>query len=241
MTVVDGAGLKLRLTCGLLASAARLVPIPFLDDLLHEKALHLMVSRTLKAHGRSYRSKLVAPLYGDPHGCLHGCLMFGLLLPVKIVIYPIRKIVAYVMAAKYLAKDLSEAVLLGRVLDELLGEGRLPDGAEPAALGAEADRIRRAFDNAVQGTDMKILRGVLATAVRSVAGLPRAALHALRGLRKKSAEDADPTAGLSESDRAKVEEGADRVQSALSTPEMQAFLEAFDARFRSNLAVLDGR
>lgn len=238
---VEGTALTMRSTCGLLASAARLVPVPLLDDLLREKALHLLVSRTLKAHGRTYASSRVAPLYGDPRGCLHGCLVFLALLPVKLIIYPIRKIITWVMAAKNLARDLSEAILLGRVLDDLLAEGRLADGADAGALRTESERIRVAFDNAIQGTDMQLLRAVLQKALGSVQGLPRAVLRGLRRLRGSSADDGDPTAGLSAEDRATMRAGTDRIASALSTPEMQVWLEAFDARFRENLRVLEAR
>lgn len=237
----EARALQLRLTAGLLASAARLVPIPFLDDLLREKALQLLVSRTLLAHDRTYGSKRVASLYGDPHGCLHGCLLAVVLLPIKLLIYPFRKVLIWILAAKYLAKDLCEAVLLGRVLEKCLAEGRLAEGTEPASLASEADRVRQAFDNAITGTDLRLLRGVLRQAVRSVAGLPRAAWHGLRSLRRRGGEDADPAADLSAADRAKVEAGTERIRAALETPEARAYLERFDATFRENLAVLEQR
>ncbi len=234
------AAMQLRLICGLLASAARLVPVPFLDDLLREKALQLMVSRTLKAHGRTYRSASVAPLYGDENGCLHGCSMFILLLPLELIIFPFRKFFGWLMTAKNLAHDLSDAVLLGRALDRVLDAGRLPMGATTADLHADAERIRRAFSHAIAGTDTTLLRGVLTAALRSVSGLPRAALHALRGLRTRS-EDADPTEGLSSADKEKVETGVRRVLSALETPEVRAFLERFDRTFDEDLRILDER
>lgn len=240
MNETSQAAMQLRLICGLLASAARLVPVPFVDDLLREKALQLMVSRTLKAHGRTYGSTSVGPLYGDENGCLHGCLMFLLLLPLKLIIFPFRKFFGWLMTAKNLARDLSDAVLLGRALDRVLAAGRLPMGASPAELHADALRIRRAFSHATAGTDMTLLRGVLTTALRSVSGLPRAALRALRALRTRS-EDADPTEGLSSADKEKVESGAARVLSALETPEMRAFMERFDRTFDEDLRILDER
>lgn len=230
--------LTLRFVCGLLASSARLVPVPFLDDVLREKAIQLMVSRTLKAHGRTYSSKHVAPLYADPRGCLQGCLLFAILFPVKLVLFPIKKVIMWVLAAKYLAVDLSESVLLGRALDRMLVEGRLASDGE--ALRREALLLRSAFDNAVAGTDMTLLRSVLRETVGSVSGLPRAALGALRRLRTKG-DDADPTAGLSRADQEKVDEGARGIRRALETPKMREVLDAFDARFDENLRVLESR
>ncbi len=231
---------QLRLVCGLLASAARLVPVPFLDDVLRGKALQLLVSRTLRAHGRTYGSAHVAPLYGDEGGCLSGCLLSLVLLPIKLILYPVRKILAWVMAVKHLARDLSEAVLLGRTLERCLSAGRLAEASGAEDLRAEAARIRMAFASALAGSYLRLMRGTLTTALRSVSGLPRAALHALRRLRGKG-DEADPTAGLSSADKRKVEEGAARVSAALETDEMRAFLERFDATFEENLRILEER
>lgn len=221
-----------RVVFGLLASAARLVPVPFLDDILREKATHLMVSRILKQHGRTYGSRKVQPLYSDNEGCLTGCFLFGL----KLALFPVRKVLSWILAAKFLAQDLAKAVLLGRVLDRALASGRLSAG-EPDALAREADHIRRAFDNAVAGTDMKLLSSVIRRALSQVSGLPRAALRTLRRLRKSDT----PTEGLDAKSKAKVEEGASQIEKALEDPQMKAFLEAFDARFDDNMLILEDR
>lgn len=237
---MESKALELRLICGLLASAARLVPVPLLDDILREKALHLMVSRTIKLHGRAYRSASVAPLYGTAEGCGQRLALFLLLWPIKLLLYPIKKVLSWIMAAKNVAADLSEAVLLGRTLDRVLANERLPMGADAGALRTEAARVRLAFDNALRGTDLRLLRAVLRRALEGVKGLPRAAVRALRRLRNK-ADDADPTAGLSAADREKVDAGASRIAAALEAPDVRAFLEAFDARFDENLRLLEQR
>lgn len=236
----DAGALQVRMVCGLLASAARLVPVPLLDDVLREKALQLMVSRTLVAAGRTYGSAAVGPVYGDTRGCFAGCLMMILTAPLKLLLFPLRKLLGWVMTAKNLSHDLGEAILLGRALDRVLGGGRLPNDAPRAALHADALRIRHAYENATAGSDLTILRGVLTSALRSVRGLPRATLRALRNLRRQP-EGADPTAGLSSEDKAKVETGVERVLAALQTDEMRAFLEGFDRTFDENLRVLDER
>ncbi len=232
--VADSSDLRERLVLGLLASAARFVPVPFLDDILREKATHLMVSRALKAHGRSYSSKKVQPLYSDNEGFVVGCMLFG----VKLLLFPFRKLVSWVLALKYLAQDVTTAVLLGRALDRVLSEGRLA-GASDEELGREADMIRRAFDNAVRGTDMALLQGVVRRALGSVSGLPRAALAALRGMRR-SPEDR-PTEAMPGTAKAKVDEGASKVSSALEAPEVKELLTTFDARFEENLKILAAR
>ena len=238
----DATSLRLGLTCGLLASAARLVPVPFLDDLLREKALQILVSRTLQAQGRSYPSKEVAPLYGDPTGCLQGCFVGAFTVLLKLALFPIKKFLIWVMAAKWLARDLSEALLLGRVLERVLGSGQLSAEAEIGPRREEATRIRRAFDNALAGTDMVLLRGTLVGAARSVSGLPRAAMAAVRKLRGRSEDSsADPTDGLNVRQQATMDEGTKKLTAALESDDMVAFLAAFDARFDENLAILEKR
>ena len=235
----SSSALTLRLTCGLLASAARFVPVPLLDDALRAKAIHLLVARTLSQHQRTYATKGVAPLWSDGSGCLSGCLLGALQLFSKLLVWPFRKLLGWVLAAKYLAYDLSETVLLGRTLDRLLEGGALSMASDAEALGLEASQIRAAFDNALAGTDMKLLRGVLAAAVRSVRGLPRAALAALRRVRDPNAPV--PTDELPAAQRSTIAEGAAKVEAALSTPDMLEFLAAFDARFDENLAILVAR
>ena len=88
-----------------------------------------------------------------------------------------------------------------------------------------------------QGTDMKLLRGVLRRALGSVAGLPRAAMHAVRNLGRKR----EPTDGLSTREQAAVDQGADRIEGVLQDPEIQAFPQAFDARFEEHLRALAAR
>ena len=234
--------LRMRLVCGLLASAARFVPVPFLDDFLREKAQHVLVAHTLEAHGRTYRSKEVAPLYGDLTGCLQGCLLGALTGIFKLITYPFRKILVWIMAAKWLARDVAEAVLLGRAMDRALAAGQLADDSDKATRHQDAIRLRRAFDNAVAGTDMKLLRTVLDGTVGSISGLPRAAFAALRGLRRQDADaDADPTEGLSPAHEAKMAEGTDRLAAALDTEDMRAFLAAFDQRLDENQRILEQR
>lgn len=215
---------------GLAASAARLVPVPFLDDFLREKAFHLMVSRALKEHGRTYGSGKVSPLYGDPHGCMHGCLTWAILFPIKLLLFPFRKFLVWVMALKYIAQDASEAVLLGRMLERSFEAGRLAMGAEAGPLEAEALLLRQALDNASQGTDMRVIRAALRRGLSHLHGARKAAFRALRRVR---ASERGASAG--------ADEGSSGLAAVLATPELRAFMEEFDARFDENVQLLEAR
>ena len=55
--------------CGIVAAAARFVPVPMLDDVVRERAARVAVSRTLRAHGRNYSPELLEPLWGEHPAC----------------------------------------------------------------------------------------------------------------------------------------------------------------------------
>jgi len=238
----DGS-VHLRIVCALLASAARLVPVPFVDDILRERLGQLVVRQTLKAHGRTYSSARLKPLWSDAGGgCMSGCLLMFFKVPLVLITYPFRKVWSWIMAARNLSRDLTTMILLGRALDRSLRAGRLAEGADGADLEAEAARIRQAFDNAVTGMDTQVLQRGLGDGLRQVRGLSGAALRTLRSLWKKkgAAGDADDVE-LPAAEQEILDEGANRVQAVLEDPSVVALLERFDARFDDNLKLLAAR
>lgn len=235
--------LHVRVLCALLAAAARLVPVPLVDDWLRERVTRYMVGRTLGAHERTYPTTSVAPLYAEERGCLEGCLVFLVWLPVKLVLYPLRKALAWGLAARGLSQDLTLMLLLGRSLDRCLSQGMLRQGPE-GDLRAEARMIRLAYDNAARGFDTSFLRQSLGGAASSVKGLPAAAVRTLRSLfRRRGETQADVQTDLEvpEADRETVERGIGAIEAALDDPQVQSALARFDRTFDDNLAVLHRR
>lgn len=222
-----------RVVCAILASASTFVPVPFIDDFLREKILQFMVSRTLKDHGRSYSSSLVKPLYSESGGCLEGCLMFLVKLPIKLLLFPIRKIIAWLSAIKTISDDLSTMLLLGRALDRCLSRGML---AEQTELAPEATRIRQAFDAASAGFDTTLLKRFLADALGQVPKLASSAARAARRIFRRG----DPTDVEAElgGERDAVEEGAKKVEAVMADPQIVQLLERFDEAFDQRLALI---
>ncbi len=236
--VPPGGSVQLRIVCAILASAARLVPVPFVDDVLRERITQIVVKQTLAAHGRDYSSSRLKPLWTDSGGCASGCLVAALKVPLILITYPFRKVWAWLMAVRHLSRDLTTMVLLGRALDRSLSLGRLADGE---GLEAEAEQWSRAFDNAVSGMDTKVLTSGLASALSSVKGLGSSAVRTLRSLwRKRQAGDVVEV-DVPDSEKKVLEEGARSVEAVLAKPEIVALLERFDARFEDNLKVLAAR
>jgi hypothetical protein len=224
----------LMIVCAILAAAARFIPVPLLDDVVRERIRQIWVSRTLKAHQRSYGSAQVAALWQDPSGCAAGCLSLWWKLPLKLLLFPIRRLVAIFTALSGLSKDITEMVLFGRSVERVLVRGRLLSGSEPVALAADARNVRSAFDVAFTQTDKSVVVATLKDVLQGVRGLPRAALKTARSVFRASSEAAE-SAG-NDSDRILVDQGADEVQRALESEAIQAVFQAFDARFDAALA-----
>ena len=80
--------------CGIVAAAARFVPVPMLDDVVRERAAQVAVSRTLRAHGRDYSSELLAPLWGEQEGRGTGMRRHLKALSMRVLLFPVRKYAA---------------------------------------------------------------------------------------------------------------------------------------------------
>ena len=96
----------------LLYSACRFVPLPFADEIFRNAVSRLIVSQALDRHGRSFSSKAVAPLYAEQVGCLGGCLTALPKLLAKLILFPIRKLLAWIGAARGITRDLGDGSAL---------------------------------------------------------------------------------------------------------------------------------
>jgi hypothetical protein len=237
-TKVAEGSVHVRIVCAILASAARLVPVPLVDDILRERVTQIVVKQTLAAQGRTYSSNRLRPIWSDSTGCASGCVLMILKLPLILITYPFRKVWAWMMAVRYLSRDLTTMILLGRALDRSLEVGRLTDGE---GLEAEAAMWNRAFENAVGGMDTKVLTSGLATALSGVKGIGGAAVRTLRSLWRKRQSGSVTTVEVPQEERATMDAGARSVEAALAKPEIVALLERFDTRFEENLKVLASR
>ena len=234
---IEGS-IHLRITCAILASAARLVPVPFIDDILRERITQVVVKQTLAAHRRSYSSSRLKAIWSDSGGCASGCLLTLFKAPLTLITYPFRKVWTWIMAVRYLSRDLTTMILLGRALDSSLRLGRLELGD---GLEAEAAMWNQAFDNAVGGMDTRVLTSGLATGISQVKGLGRAAVRTLRSLWRKKQKGDVTEVEVPDSEKQVLDDGAQSVQAVLEKPEVIAMLEKFDARFEDNLKVLASR
>lgn len=212
----------------LLYSACRFVPLPFADDIFRNAVARLIVSQALDRHGRTFSSKEVAALYSEPVGCLSGCLTALPKLLAKLILFPIRKLLAWIGAVRGISRDLVTALLFGRSVDRCLVRGLLPEGG--SRLASDAKLIRGAFDRALAESELSVSKGALASVVgQSKRGLA-AAGRAVAAMFQKTGQSELPDA-----ERAAVDEGAENVAHALETPGVEKEIAAFDQRFDQEL------
>jgi hypothetical protein len=158
-----------------------------------------------------------------------------------VVLFPVRKYVAIFGAVRGVPTDVMHVLLLARIVHVSLARGRLID-PEPTgrlskeqarALSAEAVRIRKAYDQALRGMDLRMLSAALADGLSGGKGLTRAAVNYARQTFGQ-ADEAQAETHLNPG--GEVGAGAERVEEVLNRPEIAVLLEEFDARFESELS-----
>ena len=214
--------------CGIAAAAARFVPVPMLDDVVRERAAQIAVSRTLRAHGRTWSSDQVEPLWAGAEDGGFGRRVKDVSL--KILLFPVRKYRAVFGAVRGVPTDVMRVVLLARTVDRRLDRGDLPADGDAAALAAQATDIRRAVDKAMDGMDLRMLTAALADGLSQGRGLSTAAVRYARRWFTKPGAEADLQPG------GEVGAGAQRVTEVLRRPEIAQLLDRFDDKVDTALA-----
>ena len=209
---------------GLVASSARFIPIPFVDDLVREQCYRFVVSRTLAIQPDAGSMDDWKLYYTTGGGCISGCVAKLLRAPLKLLLFPIRKIVTVLTSVRGVPLEIMRTVLLGRTLHRLIVDRDRPPTA------AEAAQMRRAFEEAFARMDFRIVRATMIDALRSVSGWKSAAIQMAKRIART--DQIDDEAIRTEPS---VEDGATRVQNVLERPETLELFAAFDRRFDETL------
>jgi hypothetical protein len=228
--------------CAIASAAARFIPVPLLDDAVKYRAIRIAVLRTLRANGRSYPADAVEPLYAGVDAASAGLVRraFRYLgtVPRRVALFPIRKYVALFGSVRGVPTDVMTVLLLSRTVHRCLAEGRLV-GSDGEKLRAEAVQIRKAFDQALDGMDLRLFSGALADGLSQGRGLTSAAVgYARKTFGRRDDDGASHHDGHSADELAPggaVGEGAERVREVLRRPEIAHQMADFDARFDANL------
>lgn len=225
---------RARLFHALLFAAGRFVPLPLLDDLVREQVALYAVGKVVERHGTSVPRAHLAPLASPAGGCFSGCLGAALRLPIKLILFPLRKLLAIVFAVRGLTRDVVEIVLLCRLVDRAIERGEIDASRSIEAQRTESLLLRRALDAALEGTNLEILTATLRAVLGPLRGLMLAGLSALRVMRREG-EGAAPSSG------AALNEGTSRLERAFDRPEVRALIESLDVKVDTELARLRSR
>lgn len=219
---------------GIIASASRFVPIPFVDDVIKAQCRRFVIAQVLAEHqrgagastrgGRRRSTSLedLKPVYSSDRGCVGGCLSLVAKAPLKLLLFPIRKVVALVTSVRGVPLEILRTVLLARTVRRRL--------AVTDMSAEDSRRVRRAFDEAFARMDFHAARAAIADVMRHVSGWKSAAVKDAEDLSQSRSPDPN-----SLSISPDVEQSANEVQRALDQPAIASLFEQFDQRFDAAL------
>ncbi|WP_182865446.1 hypothetical protein [Stieleria mannarensis] len=207
---------------GIVSASARFIPVPFVDDLVQGQCRRFVVAKTLASHDTHLTTSQLKPYYSTGGGCLSGCLGLLAKAPLKLLLFPVRKIVAVITSARGVPVEIMRMVLLGRMLDRYLEMGRVHPEAD------DATKMRLAFEESFARMDLRVVKAAVADALASVSGWKKAATDTAQevaGPRDPASDDFKPPKD--------VEAGAEKVEEVLRRPETLSLFADFDKAFDS--------
>jgi hypothetical protein len=148
-------------SAAVVTGVSSIVPVPFLGDWLVARSRHEVVKRALRRHGRTFAVADLVAFYDDPFSWLGlpWRFMKGLVLaPIKRLL----RMLFVVLAVRDVALSVGRTLALGHTLDRMLRTGSFKNDDSVATRRHEAERLRKAFDEAFRGVDERVVRRAMA-------------------------------------------------------------------------------
>ena len=209
---------------GIVSASSRFIPIPFVDDVVRDQCRRYVVSQTLAAHETELSTQNLKPFYDGGGGCLGGCMGMVVRAPLKLILFPIRKLVAIVTSVRGVPLEVTRTVLLGRTLDRYLREQKVVDSPEYLA------KMRTAFEQSFKRMDFRIVRAAIGGALSGIGDWKSGATESAKAVAGPKDAEQD---GLDTTED--VEAGANKVEEVLERPETRSLFAEFDQRFDESL------
>lgn len=215
------------IVAGIVSASARFIPIPFVDDIVRDQCRRYVVSRTLAAHDSAVTTSDMKAFYASGGGCLAGCLGTLAKAPLKLLLFPVRKIVAVLTSVRGVPMEVMRMVLLGRTLDRCLRDQSVTPSADHSA------KMRVAFEESFARMDFRLVRASISDALSGVTDWKSGAMQSAKAVAgPKNAEQE----GLNETEE--VAAGADKIEEVMQRPETLRLFAEFDQRFDVAIAQL---
>jgi len=217
---------------GMVSSAARFIPIPFVDDYVRERCHRFVVSRTLAAHEKSEWLENLQPYYSSGSGFLGSVAGKAARLPVKLMLFPVRKAIAIATSIRGVPLEIMRTVLLARSLDRMLESG-------PGSIDSEqAKAMRQAFDQTFKRMDFRVFKAAMSDVFDGVGGLKTSAIEAAKRVAQNEDDSSEkPPEGFEVEQP--LQTGAERVQEVFDRPEILKLFAEFDRRYEKALPLIE--
>lgn len=215
---------------GIISASARFIPIPFLDEIVQNRCRRYTVKTTVETHALGLDLSTLEPYYTASAGYFVGCLGMFLRLPLKLLLFPFRKIIAVATSFRSVPLEIMRTYLLGRTLDRYLSNGSFGQRENSLRIDdlAYAVRMRSAFEQSFARMDMHVLLSAMQDATCGFRELMAAAFVGLKSIFERENKSAKTFVA-----ETKVKAEASKVQQSFSRAEMVALFEKFDLRFDS--------
>ncbi len=215
---------------GIISASARFIPIPFLDEIVQNRCRRFAVKTTIEAHSVDLDLITLEPYCSSPSGCFVGCLGMILRLPINLLLFPFRKIIAVATSFRAVPLEIMRVYLLGRTLDRYLANGSFGQSENSLRIDdrAYATRMRFAFDQSFSRMDMHVVLSAIQDATGGFRELTTAAFVGLKSVFARNNKSAIAFVSKSGSG---VKAEASKLQESFSQAEMVVLFEKFDLRF----------
>jgi len=219
-----------------LVAAAGFVPFPIVDELIPRQLLRHLVLVAIRSARRTYPVRFVSPLYREG-GCLATVLELVVYLPLKILLYPIRKVVRVVQAVRRLSQRTASTYLLGHSIARALERGWLAEGAPREQLRGQAALIRAAFERTLERSNPVVFSRSVSAVLAGLRGLGLGAYRAARVLLRRRVE-AGATPEAMAVPPGVVGAAVEGIQGEIGSPPIAGYLREFDLDFDRTLEEL---
>ncbi|SMP67200.1 hypothetical protein SAMN06265222_110112 [Neorhodopirellula lusitana] len=212
---------------GIVSAGARFIPIPFVDEMVQGQCRRFVVRQTLSAHKSELTEEDLSLFYSASGGCLSGCAATVVRAPLKLLLFPIRKVVTIFTSVRGVPLEIMRTVLLGRTLDRYLAAGKLEKQNAAGSKGVrQAMQMQSAFENAFAQMDWRTVRAAVKDALGTVDHWKDAAVSSA-----KQTFDRQDTSSDDIETQPAVRAGAEQVEKVLQRSETLMLFAEFDRRF----------
>ncbi len=218
----------------MVAAFAKAIPVPFIGDSIATRCDRFVVRDTLQAKTSIITPDRLRPFYAiDNPWTVGGVTRSILKLPMKVLTFPIRRLIATAAMIKNVPLTVIRSVLLGRTLDRVLATGFLSEGSSTSdtTIDERIAAMRTSFDLAFASIHWDIAKAAISDAMSQASWWQSTAARLLAQYRKNS----DIIESEVRDDEA-IQSEAEKIRDAIQQPKVLELFNNFDNQFDTHLS-----